>query len=112
MDKTVLVKELKTAFQKIEQTGILIESAHLIPVTTLFRDNLFTAVVGTPSFREYGTRDKIAAVRQRLDEYISSEARRHLQMIWVFDDAEQARRRIDLEDVDDFITPIIEPAHA
>ena len=31
-------------------------------------------------------------------------------MIWVFDDAEQAQRRIDIEDVDNFITPIIEPA--
>ena len=112
MDKTALVSELKTAFQKIEEGGIHLECVYMIPVTTLFRDELFIAVVGTPTLREHGIRDKIAIIRQRLDELMTPESRRHIQMIWVFDNAEQARRRIDIEDVDEFITPILEPAHA
>lgn len=112
MDKTLLVSELKKAFQKIEAEGIHLECVYLIPATTLFRNESFIAVVGTPSLNQYGMFDKIAAVSKKIDQYITPEARRHIQMVWVFDDAEQARRRIDLEDVDEFITPIIEPAHA
>ncbi|GAB4027030.1 hypothetical protein [Spirosoma koreense] len=112
MDKTALVSELNIAFQKIESNGVQLDCVYLIPATTLFRNESYVVVVGTPSFKAYGMRDKIAAVSRKLDNYITLEVRRHIQMIWVFDDAEQARRRIDLEDVDEFITPVIEPAHA
>ncbi len=111
MDKKALVAEVKSVFKKMEEGGIHLECVYMIPVTTLFRNESYTVVVGTPTFRHLGTRDKIAAVSQEIDEHITPEARRHVQMVWVFDDAEQARRRIDMEDVDEFITPIIEPAH-
>jgi hypothetical protein len=112
MDKEALVAEVKSAFKKLEEDGIHLECVYMIPVTTLFRNESYIAVVGTPVFSHLGTRDKIAAIRNELDKHMSAEVRRHIQMVWVFDDAEQARRRIDIEDVDEFITPIVEPAHA
>ena len=112
MDKKALVAEVKSAFKTMEEGGIHLECVYMIPATTLFRNESYTIVVGTPMFRHLGTRDKIGAIRYELDKYISIEVRRHIQMVWVFDDAEQAQRRIEIEDVDEFITPIIEPAHA
>lgn len=112
MDKKALVAEVKSVFKKLEEGGIHLECVYMIPVTTLFRNESYTVVVGTPMFKHLGTRDKIAAIRRELGKYMSAEVRRHIQMVWVFDDAEQAQHRIDLEDVDEFIIPIIEPAHA
>lgn len=112
MDKKALVAEVKSAFLHLEKTGIQVDCVYMIPATTLFKNESTIVVVGTPTFKHLRTRDKIAMVSQKLYEHISLEARRHIQMVWVFDDAEQTRRRIDIEDVDDFITPVIESAHA
>ena len=112
MDKSALVAELKGAFDHIDKEGTHVEGVWLIPAHTIFRNDAYVVVVATPDLAMVGTRTKIEAISQKLDHLLSGNAVRQVQQVWVFDDPEQARKRIESEDVAEFVIPIVEPAHA